>query len=452
MIFKKEFNMTRKKLFGSEQEVEKKFASSKSKLDDAILAINSSLEDLRDQIRDKQFDFLKPLEIVGNLISTGLIVCDQQGHIIISNDVSNKMFGYETLINENIYKILEHRHDEKIQSGLFYKWLKCQNLNLMGTQTEDQMLLGVKRNDERFYLNIASSSYPTKDGGKHFILLVDDVSVNVEKQIETLSLVKKYQSLTNAINLTSNFGIAVIEQTDEHQKIVYCNEGFSKITGYFEKMTHGGDEFFLIGAKTDIVELENLRNCLKRGLTFQGYLKCYKPSGEDYIGNVKITKIENSPNSSLLSFYIEDVTARHNTVLELKRKIRILEYLEQIASVGWWTYDIGNKKVIWSNGTYDIHDLKPEEYSPDIFSALTFYKYPASREKIKHFLQELVNHQDTFSYKAKIITAKGIEKTVYVKGTTLKYNGDPLIVYGIISDLSFKEGILDKSVHIDDLN
>jgi PAS domain S-box-containing protein len=420
-------------------ELEESLALSKKMLAEAISAMKVSADEMRTQLQNKSLDFLKPLEIVGNLIQSGLLVCDEEGTIILANTIAKKMFQYDCLKNIKIDKIIELQLDDQTQDASFYAWIKAKNINVISLNEKSTTLRGIKHNQETFYISASISAYPIREGGKHFIFLIDDVSKIVENQKENISLLQKYQSLSNAINLTDNVGICLIEHHPTQQKIIYCSKGFTKITGYTDVTVLAAGTFLLAGPDTEKDELDRLQYCITHQIPYSGYMKCYDLENREFYGNIRVSVVTtNNNDKKIISVYCEDVTSRHNLVYDLKKKIKILDYMEEVAGVGWWIFDYDTKNLTWSKGCFDIHEVTAEEYRPDIFSALAFYQNQHEQETIKKYLSETILTQKPFDISATLKTAKGKIKKVYVKGVSFKDDTGNNIVFGIISDLTFK--------------
>ena len=51
----------------------------------------------------------------------------------------------------------------------------------------------------------------------------------------------------------------------------------------------------------------------------------------------------------------------------------ILERLERIGGMGHWRLEFDSQWLFWSKGVYNIHGVDPNEYQPDLESAIEFY-------------------------------------------------------------------------------
>lgn len=289
---------------------QEKLVHSKTLLDDAIKAIKDSAEDFRDQLKEKDDYFLKPLEKVGNILSVGMIVCDQTGSIIMANNEANLIFEYETLLGQHIDSIIEHQTIDNQNCNLnFPKWLKEKDLNFFQPNKQKKLLFGIKKDSSKIYIHVSTSDYSIKDGCKHYILLIKDSSKSTDSNLQNIDLLEKFQSLSTALNFTDNFGICVLEKINDHQKIIYCNSGFTKITGYTEGDVFSSSTFLLEGPEIEKDELERIKYKVDHEKTYEGFIKCYDKKGGNFIGNIKITNIKfKETNKIVTSIYVGNVT------------------------------------------------------------------------------------------------------------------------------------------------
>jgi len=80
----------------------------------------------------------------------------------------------------------------------------------------------------------------------------------------------------------------------------------------------------------------------------------------------------------------------------LEHKIARLEKLEavynetnEIARIGGWDVDLISNEIIWTNVTYDIHEV-PRDYIPDLASGISFYKEGFSRDLVTKLFGEAI--------------------------------------------------------------
>ena len=110
-------------------------------------------------------------------------------------------------------------------------------------------------------------------------------------------------------------------------RIIFANEAFTKMTGYTEAEIIGKTPLIFQGPKTDLIELERLKNCLKKGESCEVTVVNYKKNGDEFWNNFTASPVSHDKGGHTHFIYVEkDITDRKNEELlkELLRKIRII--------------------------------------------------------------------------------------------------------------------------------
>ncbi|WP_405267424.1 PAS domain-containing sensor histidine kinase [Cellulophaga sp. Ld12] len=132
---------------------------------------------------------------------------------------------------------------------------------------------------------------------------------------------------------------------------------------------------------------------------------------------------------------IEDVT-KHFLLQQKLEKLEILITVKsQIAKIGSWEYDAINDELKWSDMTKIIHEV-PNDYEPNIDSALSFYKPGKNQEKISKYLDQSLKDGLHWSDKFQIITGKGKEVWVIATGKPLFEDEKFVGIIGTFQDIT----------------
>ncbi|MEM1074658.1 MAG: PAS domain-containing protein, partial [Pseudomonadota bacterium] len=86
--------------------------------------------------------------------------------------------------------------------------------------------------------------------------------------------------------------------------------------------------------------------------------------------------------------------------------------LQELAKVGFWSVDLEDQSVFWSDEVFRIHELEPGDYRPSLKEGLDFY-HPDDREKVAQEVERVTQNGGEFHFKLRIISAK--ENTVTVE-------------------------------------
>lgn len=123
---------------------------------------------------------------------------------------------------------------------------------------------------------------------------------------------------------------------------------------------------------------------------------------------------------------------------ELERTQSILESTNMDAKIGGWEVDLVKNKVFWTKVTKLIHDL-PEEFQPDLKTAIYYYKKGIHRDAIEKSVENLIKTGESYKIEAILLTAKGNEKWIRAYGNAEMKDGVCIRIYGTIQDIHEKK-------------
>ena len=267
-------------------------------------------------------------------------------------------------------------------------------------------------------------------------------------------LMKADESVFNFVQDLSLEGLLYLDL--EHPGHLWMNPKFKRTLGYqHPEMLHESATSIPLINKDENILLENLM--LSEDLhDFIEHLSI-PDEGKDYSsGHIvrylhknglivwinSFGKIIKDPEGKSIRLLValEDVTSDRSTEL-------LLQNSNRLARIGTWEIDLVNNKPFWSTVTKEIHEV-PEDYKPDLSTALNFFKEGESRKKITAAVDKALNEGTVFDIELQIITAANHERWVRSIGLTEVKDGRCLRIYGTFQDITTKkqaEFILSRS-------
>jgi PAS domain S-box-containing protein len=113
-----------------------------------------------------------------------------------------------------------------------------------------------------------------------------------------------------------------------------------------------------------------------------------------------------------------------------------LEEAQRIAHVGYWSWDLTSNRVIWSDETYRIYGLQPQEYPIDI-GVLQKMIHPKDLEFVFRVAEEAVRGGLRTDVEHRIICPSGEVRTVHSLGDLKKdASGRPIQMFGTVQDIT----------------
>lgn len=135
-----------------------------------------------------------------------------------------------------------------------------------------------------------------------------------------------------------------------------------------------------------------------------------------------------------------DITERFKLENDLKYTKEKLEQTNKIAGIGGWEYDITTGKLYWSEITRAIAEV-PENYKPEIESAIHFYKEGASRNTIRNVIEKAMRDGSGWDEELQFVTHKGREIWVRAQGSAEFEHGVCRKLLGTFQDIDERKKI-----------
>jgi len=126
-------------------------------------------------------------------------------------------------------------------------------------------------------------------------------------------------------------------------------------------------------------------------------------------------------------------------VTGIKELQNMLDNATQLSRVGGWELDVINDLLFWAPITKEIHGVSLD-YAPTLKGAVNFYR-PDYREMVQHEIRWTIDTGETFDFEAVIITEKGEERWVRVKGQAEMIQGKCTRIIGSFQDIQDKKVI-----------
>ncbi|WP_224483968.1 PAS domain S-box protein [Robertkochia aurantiaca] len=141
-------------------------------------------------------------------------------------------------------------------------------------------------------------------------------------------------------------------------------------------------------------------------------------------------------NHKVLLIRFNKVPERENSDLlsSLSKQNELYRITNKVSKVGGWEVRFDEPSITWTSVTKEIHEV-PDDYEPDLETAISFYKEGWSRESIQKAVKEAVENRIPYDKELKLITAKGREIWVRAVGTPEFDNGKCIRIFGTFQDI-----------------
>lgn len=272
--------------------------------------------------------------------------------------------------------------------------------------------------------------------------IVQDITL----QYEAEALAMKSQQQLIAVTNSMQAGVArIVNKLDGSCEIQFANKGFYDLYEVTEELAKTNFELIYNQTHKDdsVLEINAIyAEVLKTGRAVDQYFRIITPSGKLKWIHLISNASAGSDGDIIHDFIVTDITERI-------QKDRLLDEISEVSLNGGWELDVLTNKLTWTNVTKQIYEV-PEDYEPDITTAINFYKQGESRKRIAEIFNDAITSGISRDGQFEIITAKGNHKWVRAK-CAAEFAGDQIVrVYGFFQDIT--EAVHRENAIIESLN
>ncbi len=132
---------------------------------------------------------------------------------------------------------------------------------------------------------------------------------------------------------------------------------------------------------------------------------------------------------------------------KLNQHALLLEQVSSLGSIGHWSVNVETKAVTWSKEIYEIHGVTPENYTPEIETALGFY-HPDDIQKMHEYVDNAFSKGEGWNYTLRIVRRDGeIRRVRALAEISRDSTGMLTNVIGVFQDVTDYEA-LSKQVEL----
>ena len=114
------------------------------------------------------------------------------------------------------------------------------------------------------------------------------------------------------------------------------------------------------------------------------------------------------------------------------------QVIEDEAKIGIWKVDLVAGTIFWSNRVFTIHGVTPEQYTPELASAIAFY-HPDDQPIVQKAVDAAIENQEPFDFELRLVQKNEYESVRWVRSrgrVKMGPDGKPLSLFGIFEDIS----------------
>ena len=133
--------------------------------------------------------------------------------------------------------------------------------------------------------------------------------------------------------------------------------------------------------------------------------------------------------------YTADITHIKQKDLEKRKTEEILNKTNEVARIGTWEVNLKSNTIHWSRITKEIHEV-PQDYQPELTTAINFFKPGESRDQIQKAVGEAIENGIPYDLEVELTTLKGNNIWARAIGQAEFEKGKCSRLYGVFQDIT----------------
>jgi len=140
-------------------------------------------------------------------------------------------------------------------------------------------------------------------------------------------------------------------------------------------------------------------------------------------------------------YIFEDITARKQAENKLRKSETDLAAAQKVAQIGNWEFDLGTKKITWSEEVFRIFGLDPNQSEPS-YAGLIALHHPDDRSRLIEAVERTIAFQEPYELDLRICPPDRPVRYVEGRGKAiLNRDGQVIGLFGTVQDISDRKQI-----------
>lgn len=140
----------------------------------------------------------------------------------------------------------------------------------------------------------------------------------------------------------------------------------------------------------------------------------------------------------------QDITARKDQELALRKSQVLLDRMGEMAGVGGWSLDLATQKIDWSRQTRRIHGV-PDDYEPELATAINFYA-PEARPVVQAAVERGMASGEPWDLELPFIRQGGERIWVRAQGAVEFEHGVVVRLAGAFQDITRRKAMEQRLI------
>ncbi|MEQ6249335.1 chemotaxis protein CheB [Sulfitobacter sp. HNIBRBA3233] len=254
------------------------------------------------------------------------------------------------------------------------------------------------------------------------VLLTCSPYFNVHGQILGVTMVvTEFPGLAREMELLLNNSKVYVCHHTLDGTILRASENVAQMLGYRRETVIGRNLFKLVSKDTAKHMRATDRELIDSGEdTIRTTYKINDANGNDiWLSEDKIVYAHPGEQKATIYAVGVDVTELVKTKEEAEDRLGQLRMLQDIAGFGYWSVDLADKTVHWSQEVFRIHGVDPSEPAPALEDAINFY-HEDDRSDVAAAVEQAIEKGGEFQFEKRIVRRDGTVVNVESNGLAIE--------------------------------
>jgi PAS domain S-box-containing protein len=416
-----------------------------------------------------------------------MVIADEHGAISLVNAQTEKLFGYqrEELLGKPIEMLIPERYrGAHVQHRRAYG--DSPRLRSMGAGRDPY---GLRKDGSEFPVEINLSPFPSKKGVLVFCAIRDisprreeellkakeNLQAHAQERIADVWFLESLDRISGAIQSTNDLEHMMGDVLDEVLSIFACDRAWmvypcdpesptwrtvmERTRPEFPGASALGIDFPL---DEQVAHVHRLVRASQGAVRFgagsehptpgsiaerfvvhsQICMAVYPKVGKPYLfglDHCRGARIWSEQEEKLLEAIGRRLVTPLTSVLisrDLQESKARLEEAQRVAHVGYWERDLATGRVTWSDETYRIFGLRPQEHAMDVAAVLELI-HPDDRESVARSVDEPLHSGVRYGAEYRVVRPDGHVRIVRSQGDVKRDTlGRPCQMFGTVQDIT----------------
>jgi len=389
-----------------------------------VIAAHLGLEIHKSILKDTLKQSEKRYRTLADNAPIGIVQRDLRGELLYANGAALEMFGYRTLEEARMFvQPSSHYRDPEIRKTMIDMLTQTSRL----TNFEVECI--TKTGDPLFILFSAGL-----EGD-----IITGMLMNITEHKRIVESLRKNEKVFEKAQQIAQVGSW---EWDMETDMLHCSNEAYRILGMTPQESHVTFDTFL--AMVHLDDRQKVRNAIdeliandrkEEGLE----IRIIRKNGAErsvLLRGQAVFASNRKPKSMIGA--VLDITERKQAEEALLKSEERLTEAQRIGHVGSWDWDVMNGDLYWSDETFRIFGLVPQEF-PATYEAFLGRIYPKDRPAVEEAVNKSMRDPNTpYSVEHRIVLPDGSVRTVQECGevTFDAYDGKPIRMIGSVHDVS----------------